>query len=302
MTEVEREAVRLTAMILAAEEWPKLYSKTPDQHAELIKATANLTVSLTKFFKSMAKKSGDFINWQHYNYQLNQTKQATLDRVALAYNVDVIINDEQIDSWDTPFIQVAYKPVANSIVAGAASAQTIYGRTPKVPMQSTSSIIQDLTTQHVAALVGKKVLKDGSIVDNPNAAYDITDTMREDIASSIKKSLALGLTSDEAAAEIEDIVGDPYRAERIANTEAVNAYNSGVKEYGDQTDAVGKEWEDAGADDECASNSDQGPIPFDDDFDSGDDAPPAHPNCRCALRLVYSNEMDAANDDITFDE
>jgi hypothetical protein len=33
----------------------------------------------------------------------------------------------------------------------------------------------------------------------------------------------------------------------------------------------------------CQDNEDEGPIPIGETFSSGDDAPPAHNNCRCWL-------------------
>lgn len=277
MSRIEREAVRTTAMLLAAEKHAPIYAKAPVQHAQMIQNQARMHVTLVKFYKAMAAKAGDFINWQHYNNQ-----------VKLDYNVDVIINDDQIDSWDDLFIKVTYKPVNNIITAGAASGRAIYKK--PISYRSTDEIIQQLTTKHVAALVGKKVLPNGSIIDNPNAAYNVTETVRNDIATSIKTSLDLGETTEEATARMQEIIGDPMRAERIANTEAVNAYNAGVTQYGEDSGAVGMEWEDAGATDECAEYSAEGVIPFDGDWD-GLDGPPAHPNCLCAKRLVYADEM-----------
>jgi hypothetical protein len=37
---------------------------------------------------------------------------------------------------------------------------------------------------------------------------------------------------------------------------------------------------------ECAANEDEGPIPVGEEFQSGDYAPPAHPNCTCDLEYV----------------
>ena len=47
-----------------------------------------------------------------------------------------------------------------------------------------------------------------------------------------------------------------------------------------------KKWE-VGSDgcEDCEANGDEGPIPIDEDFQSGDYAPQAHPNCDC--ELVY---------------
>ena len=56
-----------------------------------------------------------------------------------------------------------------------------------------------------------------------------------------------------------------------------------------------KEWttaEDDLVSEDCEANGDQGPIGIDEAFDSGDDAPPAHPQCRCVL--VGLTELETA--------
>ena len=42
--------------------------------------------------------------------------------------------------------------------------------------------------------------------------------------------------------------------------------------------------------DECVANAEQGAIGLEDEFLSGDDAPPAHPNCRCDVLPVLIEE------------
>jgi hypothetical protein len=60
----------------------------------------------------------------------------------------------------------------------------------------------------------------------------------------------------------------------------------------------GKVWltsNDADVDEEiCEPNGAQGPIPLDEDFDSGDDCPPGHPRCRCSLAPVVDLNEEAA--------
>ena len=73
----------------------------------------------------------------------------------------------------------------------------------------------------------------------------------------------------------------------IARTETIRASNAGTL-IGFKASGVvlKKEWttaEDDRVSEDCEANGDQGPIDLDEDFVSGDDAPPAHPNCRCAL-------------------
>jgi hypothetical protein len=56
--------------------------------------------------------------------------------------------------------------------------------------------------------------------------------------------------------------------------------------YRDSGVATGKAWLTAHDDlveEICRDNEDAGAIPLEGDFPSGDDCPPAHPNCRCAL-------------------
>jgi hypothetical protein len=35
----------------------------------------------------------------------------------------------------------------------------------------------------------------------------------------------------------------------------------------------------------CDDNEQEGEIPYDEPFNSGDDAPPFHPNCQCRLQV-----------------
>lgn len=74
------------------------------------------------------------------------------------------------------------------------------------------------------------------------------------------------------------------RADMIAQTETNNALSKGSIDRMHTMGIDGKEWVcvDDPCDD-CQGNSDDGVIPIDDDFSSGDSEPAAHPNCRCAL-------------------
>lgn len=280
MDAVEREAVRLTAMLAATEDWAPLYSKTPEQHAELLNRRAELELVLTKFFRAMARSASDFVNWDQYNYQ-----------VRLDYNVEVIVNEQQLDQWDGSFIKVTLQTVNKLIMAGVVASELNY----QIPLgiQSTSAIIQNLSTREVAKLVGKRVEDDGSIIDNPNPEYNVLETVRKDIAESVKTSLGLGETTDEAILRMRGIIADPMRAELIAQTEAVNAYQAGVTEFGILSKAVGKEWVTAGAVDVCTDYEHEGPVPFDHLFGGYLEGPTAHPRCKCAKRLIYQEEWNS---------
>lgn len=80
------------------------------------------------------------------------------------------------------------------------------------------------------------------------------------------------------------------RAEMVAVTEISNAWNSGAVDAAQAAIDGGSDIEKAWVteDDpcpECEENEGEGFIDFDEDFASGDDQPPAHPNCKCSLEL-----------------
>jgi SPP1 gp7 family putative phage head morphogenesis protein len=108
--------------------------------------------------------------------------------------------------------------------------------------------------------------------------------LRTDVAD----ALANGWTNAELASKLEqNYAFSPERAMTIARTETIRASNTGTligfKESGV---VLKKEWSTAQDDlvsEDCTENEDEGPIDLDAAFSSGDDAPPAHPNCRCAL-------------------
>jgi SPP1 gp7 family putative phage head morphogenesis protein len=128
------------------------------------------------------------------------------------------------------------------------------------------------------------------------------DMLRDDVAQAIEE----GWGANELADRIAESTGfSDDRAEMIARTELIAANNQGnLQSYRDAADEgvnVLKEWITAGDDlvsEECQENEDEGPIPLDEDFPSGDDAPPLHPNCRCALSPV----IEPADETETTDE
>jgi SPP1 gp7 family putative phage head morphogenesis protein len=122
------------------------------------------------------------------------------------------------------------------------------------------------------------------------------DMLRDTVAQAVEE----GWGAPELAANISESIGfSADRASMIARTEIIAANNQGnlaaYKDAAAQGIPVLKEWLTAGDDlvsEECQANEDQGPIPLDDDFDSGDDSPPLHPNCRCSISPVLGDETD----------
>lgn len=130
---------------------------------------------------------------------------------------------------------------------------------------------------------------------------NIDEATRDMINEAVASGIEAGLDVNEIADSIYDLGAfSEERAALIAETEVAAAESNGalegLKELNSSTSmTVLKTWDTAGDPcDDCQDNEDQGAIPLDDEFNSGDDAPPAHPNCRCALGydVVENSEED----------
>lgn len=115
----------------------------------------------------------------------------------------------------------------------------------------------------------------------------VTDTNRKLIQEAIKQGIARGEDRDAMVARIRKVISNPVRAEMIAQTESVNAYQSGLLNFAQETGANTKTWEAlAGACKVCAP-LDGETVAIDDQFSNGIDAPSAHPRCRCGVIYNY---------------
>lgn len=162
---------------------------------------------------------------------------------------------------------------------------------------------EEYAYSRAAELVGKRWDADtDSYIDNPDADWSIDETTRDMLRATIYGSMQDGKAVDGIQRDIEEGFGfSRDRARMIARTEVSFAHNSGASEgYKTAASETGlhimKEWL-LGEDpcDECVDNADEGPIELDDEFPSGDDAPPAHPNCECAVSPVVADDDSGDN-------
>ncbi len=138
-----------------------------------------------------------------------------------------------------------------------------------------------------AELVGKRVVA-GTIVDNPDARWAITESTRDGLRALIETAYSDGFSPAVLKSRIEDAYAfSKQRARLIAKTETAKASVQGTMAGWKRSGLVqGKEVllsDDHDIDDECDQAADAGVIPVDDDFPSGDDGPPFHPLCNCSL-------------------
>lgn len=154
----------------------------------------------------------------------------------------------------------------------------------------------DYADERAAELVGKRKVG-ARLIDRPDSEYAISESTRELLKRQITAALEEGPSPDALAASIQqDYAFSRTRAETIARTELATAHSQGAL-AGYQSAAragvrVQKTWIlDAEPCVVCQGNEEDGVLDLDESFSSGDDAPPAHPNCECALvPVVYYDE------------
>lgn len=124
----------------------------------------------------------------------------------------------------------------------------------------------------------------------------INDTTQRIIADAIEEGITERLGVDGTKrlllATIKDMAAN--RARMIASTEMNDAFSEATLRKLNRIGVEYKQWIlSVDACPICEENADASPIPIDGIFPSGDERPPAHPNCRCAVSGARAPE-DAA--------
>ena len=158
----------------------------------------------------------------------------------------------------------------------------------------------DYAKERGAEMVGMRYNELGDLVENPRAEWAITESTRDMLRGLIADAMESGASNQTLANSIEDSYAfSKDRAMVIARTETQMASNGGaLTGYKASGVVASKQWvtaEDDQVEEECIANSEAGPgkdgvLGLDEDYPSGDDAPPAHPNCRCVIVPVIETE------------
>jgi len=123
-----------------------------------------------------------------------------------------------------------------------------------------------------------------SILDSRMTTISSIDqTSYDRLGTKLADALNQGLSKEDTASLISDVITDPARANMIAVTESARATCVASRDMYESFGVEYVEWLVAEGCEDCQQNRDAGPIPIDATFPSGDSEPPAHPNCMCDL-------------------
>lgn len=218
--------------------------------------------------------------------------------------------DDIIDAFDLTELQDLAASIGDDL------ADVVTDTVERAMAQIGPSVASDLVDQvnqravqiardRAAELVGMKYDAEGNLVPSDNPDMAITDTTRE----MLRQTIADGLADNDGLDEIAKTIAESYgfsaeRADMIAETEVSRANSmAAVESYRSARDSAGvsvmKEWSaEADACDICSENEDAGPIDLDEEFPSGDDAPPGHCSCRCGVSpVVIEDEQQDQSDE-----
>ena len=216
---------------------------------------------------------------------LDLSTQEELDRLLLTLDVSAFV--------DLPEkVQTMLESVATD--GATLGAEQLSGLMDQEAFESLVKLVNEravaLAAERSAAMVGMKWV-DGVLIENPNAVWSIAEGTRELIRSDVAQALQEGWSNSRLA----DALMDPdhaafseARANMVARTELAKM----------DMEANAASWKESGLVEQkiwllaqnpcdiCEGNARQGPIPVNDAFESGDDAPPVHPNCSCDVAAV----------------
>lgn len=144
-----------------------------------------------------------------------------------------------------------------------------------------------------ARILGEEGLGDGlaGLLDRAGVQINsIAGHRLDQLARVLAQSLTEGWSSARLGRELRGVLDDPRWARMVATTETARAVSVASLDRYYANGIEAKEWMTAKDERTCPyCNEDEGdgPIPLGAYFSSGDDAPPGHPDCRCAIAPAW---------------
>lgn len=250
----------LGATVRAGEPWEESYKKDRKSFRRLLAEEQSLERDVAEHFYRLAtERLSKLINWTDVMPKLT---------------ADVVVpgNDQAVQEEEQLLVTVVLPHVEELMFIGLAAGEAVSSIPADYP--SLTPTILESARKDTAALVS-----------------GVTDTTRATIQKTIKSSLARREDLSQMTARLVDVVNNPVRAEMIAQTETVNAYQAGFAEFALASGATEKEWESKAGACQLCRPLDGKRIPARDLFELPNGRqvfkPTAHVRCRCGLIWIY---------------
>lgn len=196
----------------------------------------------------------------------------------------------------------ATESLDDAIKAGVSKGIAELGITDAQLINKVNRIARDWANSRAAEMVGMRYAADGGLVVNPNAKWVIGETTRLRLRNIIRETFTDNTPLDDVITRVQQAgLFEGWRAEMIARTEVAHAQAHGNLEVWKNTGAVEtSQWflsedHDDSLGCECEDNDGE-IVKVGESFPSGDDCPPAHPNCWC---VIIAAEIAGEGDDET---
>lgn len=258
LTELYEVALELLAEKPEGEEYHDDYKKHDDLWKMVLRSD-HLTEKLVyDVFKEYAGNVNSLVNWSEIMQKVEEKSASVLE----PYNSVV---------WQEFNIQLGIaiaKGIAEALSGGGKFTEREIGY--DVEWSSTHEEAVKWLNKYPLDLVKK-----------------VNETTRKRMAAQIKAGITYGETQDQIRDRLIGVIKDRERAATIAHTETIRAYGQGRVQAAMLIPAKRrfKTWRTTiNPCAVCISKADIGKISLDDTFD-GTDTPPAHPRCRCTIKI-----------------
>ena len=249
---------RLYASTLPGEEFAKNYAKQPKAFRKLIRSDYLTEKALKAFFKEQSQRIQDSIDTFAYEKEIR--------KASIADFITAKWTDEGL------LLKVLLSETLIHALSGGGES-----------IEEEFNVDTDWSDTDSTALkyLDKYTLK---------LAKDITGTTADRVKNGLRLSVSNNETIEQMRARVNSVVDNPRRAAMIAHTESVRVYSQGRLAVAKEVGIGRKKWDASPRACPICAPIDGVEVALDKNFPGGFDTPPAHPNCRCLLQMVWENK------------
>lgn len=245
----------LSQAIHAAEDWLDSYKANPETFRELVRLESALERAVAEYLHGLAYRAVEFVDWSGL-------------KASGAPNADDPVWEEERRLLTVAALQLITELTATGVLAG----------------ESTYAVPIDFDNLYDAIMQSARK-------QTATLVRGATDTTRRLIRESVAQSIALGEDANAATERLMKVIDNPIRAQTIAQTEPVNAYQKGYNLYAKQTGAISKEWDGLVGACQICSPLIGTTVGIDEMFVLANgtelEHPAGHPRCRCSVIYNY---------------